>query len=226
MYILAGNSRIDKAEVYGETRFYKGLPRPALKVKVQGGLTPEQIQDMLTNDWRLMDGEGEDATERSVQSGYNELESHEAVFIQMDALEIENKELKEEVQAVTNAIPALLKGRTDDVIVEMLKYIPEWTQGEYVIGDVRKYNGQPKICSQAHDSTNNATHNPTVASLWSPYHAKSKEYALPWIAPTGAHDIYKKDEYMVFTDGKTYKCLSDTNYSPTEYAQAWVVITE
>ncbi|MGI6695721.1 MAG: hypothetical protein ACOX6O_05720 [Christensenellales bacterium] len=225
MYILAGNSRIDNAEAYGETRLYKGLPRPALRVKVQGGLTPEQIQDMLANDWRLMDGEGEDATELSVQSGYCELESHEAVFIQMDALEVENNELKEEVQAVSSAIPSLLKGRDDDVIVEMAKYIPEWVMGEYTVGDVRKdASGYPKICVQAHNSITNPEHDITVASLWAPYHAKSKVYALPFVAVTGAHDMYKKGEWMVWTDGDKYECLQDTAYSPTDYAQAWQAV--
>ena len=151
------------------------------------------------------------------------LEAEKVALVEEKAVLVEEKEAavqaKETLQTVT--IPTLLRGRTDDVIVEMLKYIPEWTQGKYIIGDVRKYNGQPKICSQAHDSTNNATYNPTVANLWSPYHAKSKEHALPWIAPTGAHDIYKAGEWMVFTDGSTYKCLSNTDRSPTEYAQAW-----
>ena len=26
---------------------------------------------------------------------------------------------------------------------------------------------------------------------------------------------------MVYTDGKTYRCLSDTNFSPEDYPQAW-----
>ena len=39
--------------------------------------------------------------------------------------------------------------------------------------------------------------------------------------PTGAHDMYKTGEYMIWTDGNTYKCIQDTNFSPEEYAQAW-----
>lgn len=26
---------------------------------------------------------------------------------------------------------------------------------------------------------------------------------------------------MIWTDGKVYKCKQDTNFSPSEYAQAW-----
>lgn len=49
---------------------------------------------------------------------------------------------------------------------------------------------------------------------------------MPWIKPTGAHDMYKANEYMVFTDGGTYRCIQDTAYSPTEYAQAWERVAE
>lgn len=30
-------------------------------------------------------------------------------------------------------------------------------------------------------------------------------------------------EYMIWTEGKVYECKRDTNFSPTEYAQAWSV---
>lgn len=33
--------------------------------------------------------------------------------------------------------------------------------------------------------------------------------------------MYHAGEYMVYTDGKIYKCLSDTVYSPEEYAADW-----
>ena len=56
-----------------------------------------------------------------------------------------------------------------------------------------------------------------------PLHATAPEQARPFVAPTGAHDIYKAGEYM--TLGETlYKCLQDTAYSPTEYADAWEAV--
>ena len=152
-----------------------------------------------------------DALEEAAAAAYQAQQAREGEEAAVQA--------KETLQTIT--IPTLLRGRTDDVLVELLDCMPEWTEGKYVIGDVRKYEGQPKICCQAHDSTGNPSWNPTTASLWSSYHAKSAEYALPWIAPTGAHDVYKTNEYMIYTDTFTYKCLSDTNYSPSEYAQAW-----
>lgn len=41
------------------------------------------------------------------------------------------------------------------------------------------------------------------------------------LAPTGAHDMYKSGEYMIWTDDTTRKCIQDTNFSPDEYPQAW-----
>lgn len=100
-----------------------------------------------------------------------------------------------------------------------------WTQDNYKVGDVRTdpNTGYPYECIQAHDSTVNTDWDITVRTLWKPWYSRSLEYALPWVAPTGAHDMYKTGEHMIFTDGKVYKCLQDTNYSPTEYAQAWEV---
>lgn len=40
-------------------------------------------------------------------------------------------------------------------------------------------------------------------------------------APAGAHDMYKNGEYMIYIDKNIYKCVQDTNFSPTDYPQAW-----
>lgn len=106
-------------------------------------------------------------------------------------------------------------------INEYAELLRKWTPGNYVIGDVRVYEGIPYKCIQAHDSTGNETWNPSVASLWMQYHGTSIETARPWIAPAGAHDMYLAGEYMIWTDGSTYKCLSNTNFSPADYASAW-----
>lgn len=99
-----------------------------------------------------------------------------------------------------------------------------WKPGAYVIGDVRAEDGVPYKCVQAHDSTANPGWMPsTVPALWMQYHGTSKETARAWVAPAGAHDMYKKGEWMIYTDGLLYECLTDTAYSPTDYAQAWRV---
>lgn len=100
--------------------------------------------------------------------------------------------------------------------------IRPWKMGAYAIGDVRMYEDIPYKCVQAHDSTANEAWNPAAApALWMQYHGTSIASARPWIAPTGAQDMYKRGETMIWTDGDIYTCLVDTTYSPTEYGQAW-----
>ena len=83
--------------------------------------------------------------------------------------------------------------------------------------------GYPYECMTAYDGSVQQDWTIDNRTLWKPWHSRKPEYALPWEAPTGAHDMYKSGEYMVWTDGNTYKCISDTNFSPEEYAQAWEI---
>lgn len=101
-----------------------------------------------------------------------------------------------------------------------------WKPGVYEAGDVRKDpdTGGPCECIQDHDSLANTTWTIKERTLWKPWHSRKQEFALPWEKPTGAHDIYKAGEYMIYTDGKLYLCKQDTNFSPEEYAQAWEVV--
>ena len=102
--------------------------------------------------------------------------------------------------------------------------IRPWREGVYTVDDVRMYNDIPYRCVQTHDSTNNPSWNPVNASsLWSQYHGTSKETARPWVTPSGAHDMYKVGEYMIWTDGKIYCCVQDTNFNPEMYANAWKI---
>ena len=95
----------------------------------------------------------------------------------------------------------------------------------YEVGDVRLHpeTGYPKECIMAYDGTVQQDWTIDTTTLWKPWHSRKKEYALPYEAPTGAHDMYKSGEYMIWTDGNIYKCVQDTNFSPAEYAQAWEV---
>lgn len=100
--------------------------------------------------------------------------------------------------------------------------IDDWTPGTYAVDDVRCHGGQVYRCCQAHDSTATPDWSPdTQPALWAAYHSGDAAHARPWVQPTGAHDQYRLGEYMIWTDGRTYKCLSDTVYSPAEYPQAW-----
>lgn len=101
-----------------------------------------------------------------------------------------------------------------------------WTQGKYEVGDIRNNAGQTWECHTAHDNSvypDITPSNPqTWANFWRPLHGKSAATARPWVKPQyGTTDMYHAGEYMVYTDGKVYHCLSDTVYSPEEYAAAW-----
>lgn len=106
--------------------------------------------------------------------------------------------------------------------------IRPWKPGAYEANkDVRMYDGIPYKCVQAHDSTGNDDWNPAkTPALWIQYHGTTQDTARPWIAPTGAHDMYKQGEYMIWTDGALYRCEDDTVFSPGDYAQAWAKITQ
>jgi hypothetical protein len=233
MNIILGENEVPILTAVGHMETgSNGVQRNIIELWTEEPLTAEDIEYIKTHDSFTNDGGGTYDNYKEVvrYSTWLAQVDPNAVIVQQVTAEkeaaIQEKEAavqaKETLQTVT--IPTLLRGRTDDVLVELLDYIPEWTEGVYVVGDVRKYEDQPKICCQAHDSTDNPSWNPTMASLWSPYHAKSAEYALPWIAPTGAQDMYKSGEYMVYTDREVYKCLQDTAYSPTDYAQAWQAV--
>lgn len=102
--------------------------------------------------------------------------------------------------------------------------IRKWHPNAYTQNDVCIYNGIPYRCVQTHDSTLNPSWTPDITpALWSQYHGTTPETARPFIHPTGAHDMYLKDEYAIY-NGITYKAVIDTIYSPSEYAQAWASI--
>ena len=116
------------------------------------------------------------------------------------------------------------KAEDKTLVIATSNYFEEWKPYSYNVGDIRTSNGKPYECIMAHDSTLNSAWDISVRTLWKPYHSKKKEYALPWEQPTGSHDMYRTGEYMIWTDGNIYKCLFDTNYSPTEYSQAWEMV--
>lgn len=94
---------------------------------------------------------------------------------------------------------------------------------QHEVGEVVTHpeTGYPYECMTAYDGTVQQDWTIDNRTLWKPCHSRKKEYALPWEAPTGAHDMYKAGEYMIWTDGKVYECKQNTNFSPAEYAQAW-----
>ena len=115
---------------------------------------------------------------------------------------------------------------TDDQRLRASGLFADWAAGSYQVGDIRNAKDQTWECFQAHDNATYPDINPDNAAwytFWRPLHGKSPETARPFTPVQGAHDMYRTGEYMIYTDGLTYKCLSDTNFSPEEYGQAWEV---
>lgn len=117
---------------------------------------------------------------------------------------------------------------TENEKIQISGVYADWALGNFAVGDVRNHAGQTWECYTAHDNAQYPDITPdnpqTWANFWRPLHGKSKETARPWVQPwAGTTDIYHAGEYMVYTDGKIYKCRSDTNFSPDEYAGAWEV---
>lgn len=116
---------------------------------------------------------------------------------------------------------------TDDQRLRASSLFADWVAGSYQVGDIRNAKDQTWECFQAHDNATYPDINPDNAAwytFWRPLHGKSPETARPFTPVQGAHDMYRSGEYMIYTDGLTYKCLSDTNFSPEEYAAAWEVV--
>lgn len=116
---------------------------------------------------------------------------------------------------------------TDDQRLRASGLFADWAAGSYQVGDIRNAKDQTWECFQAHDNATYPDINPDNAAwftFWRPLHGKSLETARPFTPVQGAHDMYRAGEYMIYTDGLTYKCLSDTNFSPDDYAAAWEVV--
>lgn len=135
--------------------------------------------------------------------------------------------IDEGILELNKVILAEKLAKTEDktLAISCMAFFEPWTMGSYEVGDIRTNptTGYPYECILAHDSANNPTWDITVRTLWKPYHSRKKEYALPYEPPTGAHDMYKQGEYMIY-DEEIYLCKIDTNYSPTDYPQAWEVV--
>ena len=117
---------------------------------------------------------------------------------------------------------AVQEGTTANEVISMTPLLKEWAPGVHEIGGVVVQNDYPYKVIQAHDSTANPGWTPEVTpSLFAPYHATAKEYALPYRAPTHAGDAYYTGEWMIYAD-TLYECLQDAVvYDPEVLPSAW-----
>lgn len=116
---------------------------------------------------------------------------------------------------------------TPDEVIQNRIMCKAWTMGKHTVGEVYEAAGQVWQCIQNYDNEvypDIIPGNAAWGTFHKPYHGTTPETAMPWVAPTGAHDMYLAGEYMVWIDGTVQKCLSDTPYSPVDYAAAWEVV--
>lgn len=108
--------------------------------------------------------------------------------------------------------------------IACMALFPVYVQNkQHKVGEVATHPemGYPYECMIAYDGTVQQDWTIDNRTLWKPWHSRKAEYALPWEAPTGAHDMYKTGEFMIWSDNKVKQCLQDTNFNPDEYPQAW-----
>lgn len=116
----------------------------------------------------------------------------------------------------------------DDTIIRCSGLADEWQPGDHKTGDIYNADDQTWECYQPYDNSvypDVKPGNPAWYTFNRPLHGKSPETARPFVPVQGAHDMYRAREYAVYTDGKTYRCKSDTSYSPADYPSAWEVYT-
>lgn len=105
--------------------------------------------------------------------------------------------------------------------------IPVYEQNrQYQIGDVRLHptTGYPYECMTAYDGSVQRGWTIDNRTIWKPWHSRKAEHALPWEAPTGAHDMYKAGEYMIWTDGTVRRCKTDTDRGPDVLPDNWETV--
>ena len=125
----------------------------------------------------------------------------------------------------TQAVLAQIAESEDKTLgIQCMALFPTYIQNkQHEVGEVATHpeTGYPKECILAYDGTVQQDWTIDTPTCWKPWHSRKAEHALPWEQPTGAHDMYKTGEYIIWTDGNIKKCVQDTNFSPDEYPQAW-----
>ena len=119
------------------------------------------------------------------------------------------------------AVPAM----TDDQIIYKRALCAKWAEGKHAVDEVRTVDSYPYKCRQEHDTAEHPDIVPggtAWATFWIPFHGTSPETALPFVQPTGAHDMYKVDEYALFD--VLMRCKRDTAYHYTDDPDAWEVV--
>ena len=142
-----------------------------------------------------------------------------------DVAVAEKEEAVQNVTAIKSSVKSVFRDRNDDILIELIALMEKWDRdgGPYYKGEAVQHNGQPYTAIQPETTPHgDESHAPDIAkALWSVYHAKSARLALPYVAPTHAEDIYRKGEFMVWTDNNVYECLENTDRAPDVLPGKW-----
>ena len=118
-----------------------------------------------------------------------------------------------------------VKDMENDMVLQCSGLAEPWVPGDHKSGEVYNVGDQTWECFADYDNGTYPDVRPGDPSWFTfnrPLHGKSIKTARPWVKPeNGTTDIYHPGEYMVFTDGHTYKAKRDTNFSPEEYLADW-----
>lgn len=242
--IEVGDTTINANHIFFTSDTIDDLPKDIVQISKDVPFTEEELAALTTSTSFIVK---DPAMEDRQYMGYKNLYRHSVYLYQTDfnAEELENKiaeievlvqEKEELIQeketivaektAITNTVKSYLRTQTNDTLIALANLISYWEEdGTYIKGDpVKVANGESYslyTAIQSHEALNDPNRAPAAApTLWAIYHAKSAQYALPYVAPTHAEDMYKQNEYMIF-DEKIYKCLVNTDRDPTVLPNSW-----
>lgn len=161
-------------------------------------------------------------TQRAVSS-WTELEDKIVQFWELKPAQPDPTAALQEIQ--TQAVLAQIAESEDKTLgIQCMALFHVYVQNkQHEVGEVATHpeTGYPYECMTAYDGAIQQDWTIDNRTLWNPWHSRNKEYALPWVAPTGAHDIYKAGEYMIWTDGTVRRCKSDTDRGPDVLPDNW-----
>lgn len=125
----------------------------------------------------------------------------------------------------TQAVLAQIAESEDKTLgIQCMALLPAYAQDkQHEVGEVSTHpeTGCPYECMTAYDGTVQQDWTIDNRALWKPWHSRKAEYALPYEAPTGAHDMYHAGEYMIWTDGTVRRCKADTDRGPDVMPDNW-----
>lgn len=203
----------------------------APKKIIVDGKTIFNPMDTLLKERGYKDVETAEAPEISTKtqqavSSWTELEDKIVQFWELKPTQPDPTVALQEIQ--TQAVLAQIAESEDKTLgIQCMALFPVYEQNkQHTVGEVALHpdTGCPYECMTAYDGAVQQDWTIDNRTLWKPWHSRKAEYALPWEHPTGAHDMYKAGEYMIWTDGTVRRCKSDTDRRPDVLPDSWETV--